>query len=454
MIVKGIGSYAGSTFKIKVRVIEKSAAKKLAVAIDRDFKPVYSGDALNVSALIRETRDGEGAITVTDSKDKTKILKEGSDFSILCTSDLSNAGTVKFTVTGMGEYTGSVNKAFKINPLKVIDNSKFSVTFDEGKAYEYSASGTTVDNLVVKYFGETNSAEDDKILAKGVDYKVVYNNHKKVSGTRDAGFKVTFLGNYKGSSAVTRTFKVVSAKLSAANTTVTVLDKVYTKGSMAYRSTPIVTVDGAIIKASNYTVSYAWATESEAEDDTKYNLDNKVKISIAEGDNWAKVKVTVTPKQTGNYALAEGAVLTGEYYVRKADNAVNLSKAKVTFFNKADTQLKTLEYNGNPFYTPTGNNPAVTHAPEDPNAVYVRVTVSGAVVDPDLYDVIWTNATAKGKATVVIRGKGIDTGKGVAVGGKNQSISIKAMALKGKTLKSFMENTANAIDGLKSIFFD
>lgn len=96
----------------------------------------------------------------------------------------------------------------------------------------------------------------------------------------------------------------------------------------------------ATLKPSNYTVSYAWATESEAEDDTKYVSDNKVKITITDGDAWAKVKVTVTPKETGSYGLAEGAVITGEYYVRRADEATNLSKAKVTFYNKAGTQLR------------------------------------------------------------------------------------------------------------------
>lgn len=453
LTVKGINNYAGSSFAIKVTVIEKKAAGKLSLKVDKNFKPVYNGSTLDLSALFTKTQDKEGAITVTDAKDKTKILKEGIDFTVVCTSNLVNAGTVKFTLTGMGAYTGSVSKTFKISPLKVTDRERFSVTFDENRAYEYDASGVAVDDLVVRYLGETDADTDDKILIQGVDYKVSYTNNKKVSGTKDASLKITFLGNYKGSSAVTRTFKVVTAKLSAGNTIVTVPDKVYSKANGAYKSTPIVTVDGLAIKASNYTVSYAWATESEAGDDTKYLADNKVKITIADGDTWAKVKVTVTPKETGSYALAEGAVLMGEYYVRKADNATNLSKAKVTFYNKEGTQLKTLEYNGYPFYTPAGNNPDTDSAPEDPNAVYVRVTVSGAVVNPDLYEVIWTNATAKGKATVVIRGKGTVSETGTAVGSKNQAISIKAMALRGKTLKSFMENAVNAANSLRHMFF-
>ena len=465
LTVKGAGSYAGSSFEIKVKVIERKAAGKLSVKVDSKFKPVYDGTALNLSSLFRKPQEGEGTetaadgqepagvITVTDAKDKTKILKEGTDFTVVCTSSLTNAGTVKFTLTGMGAYTGSVTKSFKISPHKVTDNSRFSVTFDEEKTYEYRAAGTEVDGLLVKYLGETEAETDDKILIPGVDYKVTYSNHKKVSGTKDAGLKVTFLGNYKGSSAVQKTFKIAPAKLSSANTVVTVPDKVYSKANRAYKSTPIVTVDGALIKASQYTVTYEWATASQAADDTKYVEDNRVKITIAEGDTWAKVRVTVTPKEKGSYGLAEGAVLKGEYYVRKADKAVNLTKAKVTFFDKAGTRLRWLEYNGNPFYTPAGNNAEAENAPDGSNAVYVRVMVGNAVVDPSLYEVTWTNATAKGKATVVIRGTGTATDKGMAVGSRNQTVTIKAMVLKGKSLKPYVEGVADMMNSIKSLFF-
>ncbi len=465
LTVKGAGSYEGSSFNIKVKVIEKSAAGKLSVKVDSKFRPVYDGNALDLGSLFQKPQEGEGTgtaadgqepagvITVTDAKDRTKILEEGTDFTVQCTSDLVNAGTVRFTLTGMGAYAGSVTRSFRISPLKVTDSSRFSVTFDEEKTYEYRAAGTEVEGLVVKYLGETDRDTDDRILIPGVDYKVTYSNNKKVSGTKDAVLKVTFLGSYKGSSAVQKTFKIVPAKLSLANTAVIVPDKVYTKGNIAYKSRPIVTLGGAAIKASDYTVSYAWATESEAADNTKYVEDNKVKITLAEGDSWAKVRVTVTPKETGSYGLAEGAVLAGEYYVRKADNAVNLSRAKVTFYNREGTQLKWLEYNGNTFHTPAGNNAEAENAPDDPNAVYVKVTVGGAVVDPSLYDVTWTSARDKGKATVVIRGRGTATDKGMAVGSRNQAVTIKAMVLKGKNLKPYVEDVAEMMNSIKNLFF-
>ena len=450
LTVKGIGSYEGSSFDIQVKVIDKSAAKKFTVTIDKDFQPVYDAKAINLTSLFQSADNQNGVIAVTDSADPSKLLREGEDFTTVCISSLTNAGTVQFMLTGMGEYTGTVNKTFKINPLKVSDSSKFAVTFDENKVYEYKASGTTVDNPSVKYLGETDAQTDDCILRQGVDYKVSYSSNKTVSDAKDAELKITFLGNYKGSTAVTKTFKIKAAKLSAQNTEVTVPDKVFAKADKAYKSAPIVSVDGVTIKASNYDVSYRWATASKAANDADYVSDDKVKITIAEGDSYAKVKVTITPK--GSYTLAEGAVIEGEYYVRKAEGAADLSKAKITFHDKTGNKLKNLEYNGAAFYTPEGNNPDAQNAPDDENAVYVRVSVKNKLIDPSLYDVIWTNATAKGKATVVIRGKGsaASHGNDIAVGSKNQSISIKAMAFKGRSLKTYMEK---AVENLKKILF-
>ncbi len=450
LTVKGIGSYEGSSFDIQVKVIDKSAAKKFTVTVDRNFQPVYDAKAINLTSLFQSADNQNGVIAVTDSADPSKLLREGEDFTTVCISSLTNAGTVQFMLTGMGEYTGTVNKTFKINPLKVSDSSKFAVTFDENKVYEYKASGTTVDNLSVKYLGETDAQTDDCILRQGVDYKVSYSSNKTVSDAKDAELKITFLGNYKGSTAVTKTFKIKAAKLSAQNTEVIVPDKVYAKADKAYKSAPIVSVDGMTIKASNYDVSYRWATASKATNDADYVSDDMVKITIAEGDSYAKVKVTITPK--GSYTLAEGAVIEGEYYVRKVDGAADLSKAKITFHDKKGNKLKNLEYNGAAFYTPEGNNPDAQDAPDDENAVYVRVSIKNKLIDPSLYDVIWTNAAAKGKATVVIRGKGTAASHGndIAVGSKNQSISIKAMAFKGRSLKTYMEK---AVENLKKMLF-
>ena len=40
---------------------------------------------------------------------------------------------------------------------------------------------------------------------------------------------------------------------------------------------------------------------------------------------------------------------------------------------RTNKKIKNLEYNGNTFYTPEGNDPSKEKVPDDPNAVYVRL---------------------------------------------------------------------------------
>ena len=406
---------------------------------------MYDGSTLDFGTLLEE-----GKITVTDSRDSTKVLKNNEDFTVACTSSLRDAGTVKFTVTGMGEYTGSVSKSFKISPLKVSDKNKFAVTFDRDKTYEYKASGTQVDKFEVRYLGAKDSDTDDQILKQGVDYKITYSNNKKVStASKKASLKINFIGNYKGSKALTEEFMVGTAKLSARNTTVIVPDKVYGKAGKSYKSTPVVSVDGAAIKTSEYSVSYRWATKSEEENDDKYVPGTNV--TIADRDDYARVKVTVTLKEQGRYAPADGETIEGEYFVRKADNAINISKVQVTFHLQNGNQVRSLKYNGGTYYTPEGNDPNKGNVLNNPNAVYVRVYAGKREIDASTYDVTWTNAKEKGSATVVISANGKTGSDGtVVVGSMTKKIRISAMSLKGSSLRYYLDN---AISALKDMFF-
>ena len=133
---------------------------------------------------------------------------------------------------------------------------------------------------------------------------------------------------------------------------------------------------------------------------------------------------------------------------KKADGAVNLSKARVMLYERrTNKKIMNLEYNGNTFYTPEGNDPSKEKVPDDPNAVYVRLYVGavgdGTTVDPGCYNVVWTNATAKGKATLVISGDGDR-----AVGSITKNVNIKANNLNGKTLTDFVEKAVNSLKNI------
>ena len=98
----------------------------------------------------------------------------------------------------------------------------------------------------------------------------------------------------------------------------------------------------------------------------------------------------------------------------------------------------------------TDSNGVQTDEPLEPQKA---VPAAGAVVDPSMYDVTWTSARDKGRATVVICGKGTATDKGMAVGSRNQAVTIKAMVLKGKNLKPYVEDVAEMMNSIKNLFF-
>ena len=120
-----------------------------------------------------------------------KTLKNGTDYTVFYSNN-TKVGTAKVTITGNGNYTGSVSKTYSIkNNFKKATISGISTKAFTGKNITQS--------ITVKYNGKT--------LKKGTDYTVSYSNSKKV-GT--ATVKIAGKGSYTGT--VTKTFKINPAK--------------------------------------------------------------------------------------------------------------------------------------------------------------------------------------------------------------------------------------------------
>ena len=120
-----------------------------------------------------------------------KTLKNGTDYTVSYSNNIK-VGTAKVTITGKGNYTGSVSKTFKIkNNFKKATVSGISTKAFTGKNITQS--------ITVKYNGKT--------LKKGTDYTVSYSNNKKI-GT--ATVKIAGKGSYTGT--ITKTFKINPAK--------------------------------------------------------------------------------------------------------------------------------------------------------------------------------------------------------------------------------------------------
>lgn len=222
-------------------------------------------------------------------------LVEGEDFAFSYSNNIKT-GTATVTVTGKGDFTGTISKNFTIADT---DLTKGSVTLGvESTPYIGSAITPAV---TVKNSGGV-------VLTKDTDYTVAFKDNVNV-GT--ATVTVTGKGKYTGS--LSKTFKITAVDISKASIT-GVSDKAYTGSAIA--PTVTVSVGGKTLKnGTDYTVAYSNNT------------------------NAGKAKVTVTGK--GNYT----GKASKEFNITK----VSIAKATVsgiankTYTGKALTQAVTVK---------------------------------------------------------------------------------------------------------------
>ena len=317
-VIHGEG-FSQEVFGESVRIKTGSWVKKLAVVLDKT-PVVYCG-------IEEKQRVG---VKVYDSKDKTTPLKSVNQKSSSDTdydlengkyyvywSNNENAGTATVTVVGLNEYAGSITKKYAIKPYA---GTGYLNGENIGEAdLTYNPKGVTVGEVIEV---TTDLGLD---LEEGRDYKVTYKNNKKVSTEKSrASLTITFIGNYKGTKgkdgkALMTEFNIKPASLSALGDAVQIVaaDKVYTKKN-AYVSKPLVTVNGVLLKAADYSVEYYRDNTFAA--DKKIDSKNPIEFTGDQKDQTVYVKVT----GKGNYAPGTGDdYVYGTYkVVKSADTLV------------------------------------------------------------------------------------------------------------------------------------
>ena len=135
--------------------------------------------------------DGKAKTPSVNVKVNGKTLKKDTDYTVSYSNN-TKVGTAKVTITGKGNYTGSVSKTYSIkNNFK-----KATVSGISNKSY---TGKNITQSITVKYNGKT--------LRKDTDYTVSYSSNKNI-GT--ATVKITGKGSYTGT--ITKTFKINPAK--------------------------------------------------------------------------------------------------------------------------------------------------------------------------------------------------------------------------------------------------
>ncbi|MBQ8624736.1 MAG: hypothetical protein IJ419_01005 [Agathobacter sp.] len=173
---------------------------------------------LDISQIPNKIYTG-GEITLTEEDlmimNGSTELVYGSDFVITGYMDNVNAGEASVSIEFTGNYKGNAEITFVIEPRPATDCEVSDIG-------TFIYSGNEIKPGVYVYFGEIE-------LEKDVDYTVSYENNVNASRSEKAKIKITFIGNYSGSSTIE--FEILPIKIDAEDLVLSAMDDIVFTGS-------------------------------------------------------------------------------------------------------------------------------------------------------------------------------------------------------------------------------
>ncbi len=372
--IEGIGSYAGeraATFAIKGTALKGTTISGIAKSYG------YDGDAVEPAGPV-DDNSNQGTVVLyrTNAKTKAKItLIKGVDYTVSYKNN-AKAGTATVVFKGMGAYTGSISKTFKITAYSLAkDVDNITVNYDDTVPYVKNG----VKPAVSVYFrGEQ--------LKAGTDYTVTYANNNAVTTDKTKKLpsitikgKGNFAGNYK-----VLNFRITKQDISGMN--ISVADKVYVKKAKAYVSAPVITDasnSAKLVAGKDYNkvITYKYdedVTVTQVVKKQTVEIERK-KDDIVENADILPVGAVVRVEVTG-MGCYEGT-LSACYKIMQTD----IAKAAVKV--------------GNQIYT--------GKAVEIGKDQITSIKIGKTELSPDDYTIVsFTNNVKVGKATMVIKGNG------------------------------------------------
>lgn len=219
--IRGIGNYTG-TRTLEFNIVQKDIN---LVTIQDIGDQVHTGEEVEPSVMI---------------SDGSAKLVEDKDYNISYSNNV-DLGEATITITGIGNYTGTVTK-------------KFNIVEESGEQAK-DISELTIDEIGDKiYTGklitpELRIKDGDTVLIKNEDYTINYTNNINV-GTANAIIKG--IGNYTGQ--VEKQFNIVRKDINY-TTILDIPDQIYTGQSI--EADVVIESDGIVLnEGEDYTIEY------------------------------------------------------------------------------------------------------------------------------------------------------------------------------------------------------
>ena len=341
------GTYFGEkriTFRIKGTAL--SASMVSWADGSKNVSVVYNGEEQEPRVRVSlqkkvKGKDGKMVTQTTYLREYNEYYKVG-DYKVSYLKNV-DAGTATVVITGVGGYTGTVKKTFKITQAdlaaegieaKIAASGAQSAYGSHASAGSYASAesnastGSNASGAIKVAFAKNGAKPAIVVTAKlangntvtlkeGKDYTITYANNKAVSEGKNLTEKklplitVKGKGNFKGS--IKQTFTITNKSLAdkVNPITVTVADVPANKNKGKFVSKPVVTDEtGTKLKEkTDYTLSYSllMANGEETKLDVKKDVVNEPGSTI---------RITITG--AGNYQ-GEGSVLTADYRITELD---------------------------------------------------------------------------------------------------------------------------------------
>ena len=200
----------------------------------RDFKNTTDNTVV-ISDVADQTYTGSLiAPNVTVTCNDVELVKN-TDYTVSYSNN-KNVGTATISITGIGDYTGTITKKFNIVARGISDTTIGSIP-------NQTYTGNSISALpVITYNGAT--------LTKGTDYTLTYSNNVNV-GTGTVTIKGQ--GNFKGT--ISKTFSI-SARAMSDTSVANVSSQTYTGNGIS--PLPTITYNNKTLKKdTDYTLSYS-----------------------------------------------------------------------------------------------------------------------------------------------------------------------------------------------------
>lgn len=316
---------------------------------------------------------------LTDTTGNTsKELQVNTDYIVKYTNN-RNAGTATVTFTGIGGYTGTFKKTFKITAYDMSADESASIKIRDLSEVPYAKGGSRPKPVVT--YRMPDGA--DVILKEDVDYTLSYKNNSKLydgSGSdqsKQPTVTVKGKGNYKGSK--TASYKIVQQDIS--KLTVQADDKLVSTKPNKYQSVPkVIDLDGKALKSgTDYEKTFEYVRlEEKILENGEIDI---VDIPIGEEELLpanTTVKITVKAKENGSYT----GEISGTYRI--------IQKS----ISKASVKVKEQTYTGKEI------------KPDAAEITQIRVGKDDLAAGTDYEIIGYSNNIKKGTAKMTIRGLG------------------------------------------------